>query len=102
MNGRNGRPSGPSRNMVHVPVMAGGAIPGDARVSKNRGFECRDCVTNITILARWQMACRPNSVRIVGDKATGMAAFATAANTWMYSGQEGRRCKTAAMRIRVA
>ena len=55
MNGRNGRPSGPGRNVIRITVMAGGAIFRDARVRENRGFECRDRMANVTILARWQM-----------------------------------------------
>jgi hypothetical protein len=80
MNGRSRRPSGPNGDIIHSAIMTRGTITGDTPVRKNRWRECSDRVANVTILNRWQMACRPDSIRIVGDKSTGMATFATNAN----------------------
>ena len=71
--------------------MARGTITGDPRVGKIRGCHERIIrVANVTILARWQMACRLKQIR-VGNKSAGMTAFATADNTRMYSSQKCSR-----------
>ena len=52
-------PSGSSRNII--AIMTRGAITGDTRMIKDRRIKGIVSMTNITILARWQMACSFNN-----------------------------------------
>ena len=85
MNWRSRRPSGPNGDIIHIAIMTRGTIAADTRVRKNRWCECSDCVTNVTILNRGQMACRPNSIWVVGDKLTNMTTFTTTVDFLMFT-----------------
>ena len=45
------------------------------------------------------MVCRSNSIRIIGNKPTGMATLTTTTDARMYSSHECRRCKTTSIRV---
>ena len=82
--------------------MARGTITGDPRVGKIRGCHERIIrVANVTILARWQMACRLKQIR-VGNKSTGMTTFTPTVDARMYSSQKCSRYKTTTTRVIVA
>ncbi len=62
MNWRSRCSPGASRNIIHIAIMTRGTITADPSVSKNRWLEGIVSVANVTILARWQMACRLKQV----------------------------------------
>jgi len=51
-------------------------------------------MADVTILGRWQMTCLLHSIRVVGNKSSGMTTFAATYETRMHSRQKCRRGET--------
>ncbi len=80
---------GPDTDIIGVAIMARGTIGRDTQVVENRRSERKwsGGVTQITILARGQMVCGLNYIRIrtriSGQELADMASFAATANAAM-------------------
>lgn len=70
--------------------MARFTITGDSRMGKIRDRTERTIIgmTYVTILCRWQMACRFHRIRIVSNKLAGMTAFAATGEARVNRAQE--------------
>ena len=68
---------GPDRNIIRIPIMTRCTITGDTRVIKYRGYKGAVGMTEMTVLARWQVDCCLNNSRHGGEESTGVTTFAT-------------------------
>ena len=82
------------RNISCTPVMTRLTIPGDTRMSENMRRKGIIRMAEVTILSRWQMACRLHSCRRGRKELTLMTTFTTRSHIRMDTCQKDRVCKT--------
>jgi hypothetical protein len=88
-----GLTQGAETNETGAAIMAGPTIVGDTRVVETRRDEHGRRMAKSTILARRQMVCAFNEIRIRREKLTHMATFTAPRNIQMQSDKERCRCK---------
>ena len=74
-----------------VPIVARGAVTRDTHVIEGLRRECRVGMTHGTILARMQMVCSLDQIRIGGEEPAYMTPLATAGDVLMKRSK--KRCR---------